>query len=68
MIPYHMISCRIISYRMKYINYTLSKLLCFKMGSQPNDNLQPTSSKRNNTEDTEVFDVANDDRIVDDGK
>ena len=38
------------------------------MGSPPNDNVQPTSSKRNNTVDTEVFDIANDDRIVDDGK
>ena len=38
------------------------------MGSPPGDNLQPTSSKRNNTADAEVFDIANDDRIVDDGK
>ena len=38
------------------------------MGSPPVENLQPTSSKRNNTVDTEVFDIANDDRIVDDGK
>ena len=38
------------------------------MGSPPGENLQPTSSKRNNTADAEVFDIANDDRIVDDGK
>ena len=38
------------------------------MGSPAGENLQPTTSKRNNTADAEVFDIANDDRIVDDGK
>ena len=42
----------------------------FQMNSPniPDDDTQATSSSRNNTGETGVFDVTNDDRIIDDGE